>query len=120
MILKEQIIGDTYNKDVDLEDERHVEIFQYENIAEEERSIEVEEFKVNDLGRKPKRLSTSTSPISSRSSSLTWYEEDDDCTEGTFNYTAILNFIKSEWESIAAEISTGSKNEHSKVVYYKT
>ena len=73
----------------------HVEIFQYENIAEEERSIEVEEFKVNDLGRKPKRLSTSTSPISSRSSSLTWYEEDDDCTEGTFNYTTILNFIKS-------------------------
>ena len=95
MILQEQIIGDTYNKDVDLEDESHVEIFQYENIAEEERSIEVEEFKVNDLGRKPKRLSTSTSPISSRSSSLTWYEEDDDCTEGTFNYTTILNFIKS-------------------------
>ena len=95
VIQKEQIIADTYSKDVDLEDERHVEIFQYENIAEEERSIEVEEFKVNDLGRKPKRLSTSTSPISSRSSSLTWYEEDDDCTEGTFNYTAILNFIKS-------------------------
>ena len=95
VIQKEQIIADTYSKDVDLEDERHVEIFQYENMAEEERSIEVEEFKVNDLGRKPKRLSTSTSPISSRSSSLTWYEEDDDCTEGTFNYTAILNFIKS-------------------------
>ena len=40
-------------------------------------------------------LSTSTSPISSRSSSFTWYEEEDDLIEGTFNYNTILNFIKS-------------------------
>ena len=40
-------------------------------------------------------LSTSTSPISSRSSSFTWYEEDDDLVEGAFNYATILNFIKS-------------------------
>merc|ERR1712012_208237 len=64
-------------------------------------------------------LSTSTSPISSRSSSFTWYEEDDDLVEGTFNYATILNFIKSEWESISAEISKNPCNSKSKVVYYK-
>merc|ERR1712020_808464 len=101
------------------DDERIEDDIQY-NIRKEDNEFESpEEFKVTTIVRKT-GLSTSTSPISSRSSSFTWYEEDDDCTEGTFNYTTILNFIKSEWESIAAEISTGSKNEHPKVVYYKT
>ena len=63
--------------------------------AKGEQLGELEEFKMTNLVCKGTGLSTSISPISSRSSSITWYEEEDDCTEGTFNYTTILNFIKS-------------------------
>ena len=71
------------------------------NKVDSDSRIEMDEFGASDPGNINTNpicktgLSTSTSPISSRSSSFTWYEEEDDLVEGTFNYNTILNFIKS-------------------------
>ena len=76
------------------DDEGIEETVEYKSRKEDEDFGEQDGYKVTNIVCKT-GLSTSTSPISSRSSSFTWYEEEDDCTEGTFNYTTILNFIKS-------------------------
>lgn len=39
--------------------------------------------------------------------------------EATYNYASILKFIKNEWDIVTMEISNGSKDIQSKVVYYK-
>ena len=80
-------------RDNDSNIERISNVVQYENRNENDQCDELDQSKVTNPVCKT-GLSTSTSPISSRSSSFTWYEEEDDLTEGAFNYTTILNFIK--------------------------
>ena len=87
-------IDGNYVRGIKSDDERIEETIEYKSRKENEDFSEQDGYKGTNIVCKS-GLSTSTSPISSRSSSFTWYEEEEDCTEGTFNYTTILNFIKS-------------------------